>query len=250
MGVAVLLVAATTAGAVLHVGSGTPPADAAVLINLNPKPFAGPFTPEIEPYAAYDGQTKCIKKAKPGVVAFERFVLRRYARTSYGITRACNPSSISEHFEGRAIDWHMNAYDPGDRERVKKVFRWLFKTDWWGNTHARARRLGIMYIIWNKRMWRAYRPYDGWQKYEGSSPHTDHVHFSFARAGGNAMTSYWTGKIADLPGAWVPTPNPTPAPSQTPTPWPSPSASPSPTWSPEPWPTVWPTAWPTHRHAG
>lgn len=199
---------------------------AAALTNRFPTPFPRPYSPDIEAYAAYDGQTVCGKSAKAGVVAFERLVLRRFARTSFGIWRSCAGSSISEHKEGRAIDWHMSAYNSTDRAAVQRLTRMLFATDWWGNTHSMARRLGIMYIIWNKHMWRAYRPFDGWQKYTGSNPHTDHVHISFARAGGLAKTSYWTGTVADLPAAWVP--------DWPPTPTPTPTLSPSPTLTPLP----------------
>jgi len=209
---ALMLVGAGCAS-VFEMGGGEV-ASAATTINPSPTPFPGPFTSKIEGFSAYDGQTKCIRKAKPGVVAFEKFVLRKLKKASFGIARSCSGSSVSEHKEGRAIDWHMNAYNWRDRQQVKKLFRYLFKTDWWGNPYARARRLGIMYIIWNKKMWRAYRPFDGWQKYEGSSPHTDHVHISFARAGANGVTSFWTGEVAKLPEAWIPgwPPEPTPTP--------------------------------------
>ena len=52
------------------------------------------------------------------------------------------------------------------------------------NHYARARRLGMMYIIWNRRMFRMYDTARGWAPYSGPSPHTDHVHFSLTRRGG------------------------------------------------------------------
>lgn len=165
---------------------------------------AGPFPLGIEPYTAYDGQTKCSRGSKPGVVAFQSLLIERFPGTRPGgIKRSCAGSSVSEHKEGRALDWGVNAYDASDKRMAKKAIRWLFRTDSRGNEHAIARRLGIMYIIWNKRMWRAYRPFDGWRPYRGSSPHTDHMHFSFARAGGLGLTSFWTGKVADLPAAYI-----------------------------------------------
>ena len=39
--------------------------------------------------------------------------------------------------------------------------------------HANARRLGIMYMIWNRRIWSSYKASSGWRKYSGSNPHTD-----------------------------------------------------------------------------
>jgi hypothetical protein len=167
------------------------------------KPFGGPFTAEIEPYAAYDGQTKCSSGPKPGAVAFARILQERFGTHYLSIKRSCAGDSVSEHKEGRAIDWGISAYSPSDKDKAKRLIKRLFKTDWWGNEHAMARRLGIMYIIWNKRMWRAYRPWAGWRPYDGN-PHTDHMHISFARAGGNGITSYWTGVVADMPGAYIP----------------------------------------------
>lgn len=41
-----------------------------------------------------------------------------------------------------------------------------------------ASRLGVTYIIWNRRIWDS-RNQRGWEPYRGSSPHTDHVHISF-----------------------------------------------------------------------
>jgi hypothetical protein len=56
-----------------------------------------------------------------------------------------------------------------------------------------ARRLGVMYIIYNRRIWASYRAEEGWRPYVGASPHTDHIHFSFSWAGARKQTSYWDG---------------------------------------------------------
>jgi hypothetical protein len=56
-----------------------------------------------------------------------------------------------------------------------------------------ARRLGVMYIIHNRRIWGSYRAGEGWRPYVGANPHTDHVHFSFSWAGARKQTSYWDG---------------------------------------------------------
>lgn len=206
-----------------------------------PLPFTGRYGAEIEPYSAYDGQTKCSSNAKPGVVAFANMLRKRFGSYWVSIKRSCAGTSVSEHKEGRAIDWGVNAYNPTDKDKAQRLLKRLLKTDWWGNEHAMARRLGIMYIIWNKRMWRAYRPWAGWQPYEGSNPHTNHMHISFARAGGLGLTSYWTGKVYwDLPAAWIPQPPPPPVPTPTPIPTPTlPVPTPTPTSSGWPWP--WPS---------
>ena len=87
-----------------------------------------------------------------------------------------------------------------------------------------ARRLGIMYVIFDHRIWGSYADEQGWRPYTGASPHTDHVHFSLSWAGAWARTSYWTGRAAaDDFGPcqsvwWAPAPaysgfNPRPCPS-------------------------------------
>jgi hypothetical protein len=166
------------------------------------------FPEQIEPYPAYDGQSTCSPSAKPGMVAFRDMVLQAYpASGSYGISRDCNVGGTSEHKEGRAWDWANDASRPADRQRVQNFMAWLFATDQYGHTHAMARRLGIMYIIWNRRIFRLYRASEGWTPYSGSSPHTDHVHISLTRAGGNKRTSFWTMQLDGPPGQPPPTNN-------------------------------------------
>jgi hypothetical protein len=64
-----------------------------------------------------------------------------------------------------------------------------------GDPHALARRAGIMYIIRDRRMWRAYpwagAPRGAWAPYQGDSAHTDHVHLSLSRRGAAGETSLY-----------------------------------------------------------
>ena len=76
---------------------------------------------------------------------------------------------------------------------ARKVFTWLLRADASGRRWAMARRLGVMYIIHNRRIWGSYRADEGWRPYVGTNPHTDHVHFSFSWAGARKQTSYWDG---------------------------------------------------------
>jgi hypothetical protein len=163
------------------------------------------FPEQIEPYPEYDGQTTCSPAAKAGMAAFRDMIMNAYpGTTSYGISRDCNVGGTSEHKEGRAWDWANDANSAAGRRRVANLMRWLFATDQYGHRHAMARRLGIMYIIWNRRIFRMYRPGDGWSAYTGPVPHTDHVHFSLTRAGGNKRTSFWTMRLNGPPGEQPP----------------------------------------------
>jgi hypothetical protein len=166
-------------------------------------PQSPAFGPGIDPPTGYEGQERCSPKPKPGVVAFQRLVLEGYPGTSAGyISRGCDVGGQSEHKEGRAWDWPMDASNTSHRETVDHLFEWLFAEDRFGNDAAMARRLGIMYLIWNKRIW---NPWSGWEIYcrmkkgvcrdpedrGARHPHTDHVHFSFTWPGANKETSFW-----------------------------------------------------------
>lgn len=171
----------------------------------------------IEGYPAYDGQTTCSPTAKPGTLAFSQNTLAAFTNTgTYGISRDCNIGGQSEHKEGRAWDWRALASNAAEHRSVDQMLNWLLATDAEGNKHAMARRLGVMYIIWDRQMFRMYRVEDGWQPYSGSSPHTDHVHISFTRAGGDKTTSYWSMRGAPAWGGVGTTPTPTPTPPRDP----------------------------------
>ena len=87
----------------------------------------------------------------------------------------------------------MAATDSGDRAAASEVLRWLFRAEPTGRRWAMVRRLGVMYIIYNRRIWASYRAEEGWRPYVGANPHTDHIHFSFSWAGARKQTSYWDG---------------------------------------------------------
>jgi hypothetical protein len=155
----------------------------------------------IEPAGGYEGQEKCDPDAEPGVIAFRSRVLGKYPWTGdSGISRGCSVGGQSEHKEGRAWDWRVNAGSEHDVAAVKDLFSSLFAKDEYGNEHALARRLGVMYLIWNRKIW---FPGSGWRTYcvqkprgcvdEGDlrHPHTDHVHFSFTWDGAKKNTTYY-----------------------------------------------------------
>lgn len=155
-------------------------------------PNVGTFGPQIDAYARYEGQDRCLSTEQPGVRDFRAILQRHYGANGGGILRACNQGGRSEHKEGRAYDWMLNANNASDRAKADEFLDWLLATDAHGNRHAMARRFGVMYIIWNGRTWSAYRPNDGWTRYTGADPHTDHIHFSFSWAGARRETSFWT----------------------------------------------------------
>ena len=140
----------------------------------------------------YEAQVSCDPRDKPGVTAFAALMKSNYKSGLTGISRTCQ-ADISEHYDGRALDWMLNVKDPKQKAIADSVATWLS-----ANNGAMARRFGISYIIWNRTMWREYAPERGWAAYSGSSPHTDHIHFSFSWDGAMARTSWWTGHATTL----------------------------------------------------
>src|SRR3954447_12320369 len=155
------------------------------------------FTSAIEGDAPYQPQNSCISATQPGVLKFRDMVRKAYPGTgNSGTTRPCSDGGTSEHKEGRAFDWTASVTNSAQVSQVNDMLHWLFATDKYGNLHAMARRTGVMYIIWNARIWNAGE--DHWDPYACSGTtgcHKDHVHFSFSWAGALAKTSYWSGHV-------------------------------------------------------
>jgi len=157
------------------------------------QPTTPNFASTIESYTGYVGQSKCSGSAGRGVSAFRDTVLATFTCTGdFGIMRACSSGGKSEHKEGRAWDWKLK----NPRPAADALIKWLLASDKHGNRHAMARRLGIMYMIYNRKIWKAYQSDRGWQRYTGSNAHTDHIHFSFSWAGARKETTFWTARLA------------------------------------------------------
>lgn len=159
----------------------------------------------IEDYASYDPQKRCRPKAKPGTKALGRWIVRSQGGRFGGIARSCKYGGTSEHKEGRAFDWTLDAAKRKHRKQAASFLRRVRATDKAGNTDARARRMGIMYIIWNDGM---YSAWDGFERepYLASScrsrkrcsktaRHRDHMHISLSRPGGRGRTSWYAGRL-------------------------------------------------------
>ena len=168
----------------------------------NPADWAGA---PLEAPATYVPQTTCDPTAKPGVLGFRDLLLTTFPGTrNLGIGRVCEAEGVSEHKEGRGFDWGVAATDPGERAAAETVLTWLLAPDDHGEPFAMARRLGLMYVIWDGQIWSAFRAADGWRPYVGVSQHRDHVHFSFDWPGAMGQTSFWQGGAARALGSAIP----------------------------------------------
>ena len=105
-------------------------------------------------------RTHCKPKAKPGTERRVRWLLRRGGGEG-PTSRSCKRGGISEHKEGRAFDWTLDASRKKDRRTARAFFDFAFAEDKHGNTDAKARRRGIMYLIWNDHV---YAAWDEFQK--------------------------------------------------------------------------------------
>ncbi len=180
----------------------------------------------LEDFAGYQPQTKCSPTAKAGTVALSRWLMKKYPGSgSLGISRACGHGGTSEHKEGRAFDWAVNATSKRDRGYVKDLLADLFAADDEGNPAALARRMGVMYLIWDDHIYASYRGFEK-KAYRSSGcrtlkkcsvtlRHRNHVHISLSRDGGRGETSWyhrddptWVSPIPETPVPTTPVPPP------------------------------------------
>lgn len=89
----------------------------------------------------------------------------------YSLRNVAGTNTLSDHARGLALDFMTRA---GDGLAAY--------------ARANAGRLGVTYVIWDRRIWSAARAAEGWRPYAGVSPHTDHVHVSFAARPGGVAT--------------------------------------------------------------
>lgn len=157
----------------------------------------------VEDYASYQPATRCSPKPKPGAVALSQWMVDTYGGGSTSISRACGDST-SEHTEGRAVDWPADVGKVADRKRVGRFLHRILRTDQAGEDHAWARRMGVMYVIWDDTMYAAWDRFEP-KAYLSSSckkrrscsktlRHRDHVHVSLTRQGGKGRTSWYDAR--------------------------------------------------------
>lgn len=162
-------------------------------------------SPLVDAPASYEPQTTCTTTPHPGTVALAKWLMATYRATgSMGMIRGCKVGGTSEHKDGRAFDWRADVRKPRQRRAAYDFIAKALATDAQGNAHALARRMGIMYFIYNDRIWSAYRdfaprPYlnSGCKKRKRCSAtlrHRNHVHISLSRAGAAAQTSWYRAR--------------------------------------------------------
>jgi hypothetical protein len=153
----------------------------------------------------YDYARRCRKHPMPGTLALESWLQKKWRGVSWGIMRCekLGRHDYSLHAEGRALDWHLDVHNAGDRRAARKLILTLLATDKAGNPHALARRMGVQEIIWNCRSWWAgsermdrysycYDKRGRRRKHlDETQAHRNHVHIGLNRAGARKRTSFW-----------------------------------------------------------
>jgi hypothetical protein len=149
-------------------------------------------------------QDSCDPGFKPGTKKLIALLHHTYPDVYAGGSYACGTDgSVSEHYEGRAIDWMASIHDKTQHAEARALIKWLLATDADGNRFANARRLGVMYLIYDNRIWGTW---DGqWEPYSNCADtpqaaydnacHRTHVHISLTWNGAMGRTSYWTGQL-------------------------------------------------------
>lgn len=179
---------------------------------LAPLLLLGPLAPAqaaapIEGYASYAAPRHCHPHPRPGTVRLGRWLVRQYGGGIVSEGRACRRKDgpTSEHQTGQALDWSADVTKRADRRRVKALMKRLFATDRHGNADALARRMGIMYLIWDDEIYSAWRGFDpvtylnsackSRKKCSKTLRHRDHVHISLDKRGAQGLTSWFAGRL-------------------------------------------------------
>ncbi|MGH2969342.1 MAG: hypothetical protein ACRDK0_09795 [Solirubrobacteraceae bacterium] len=186
------------------------PAGAMVELPELPRPVAGNpadrlLSMPIED-SAYDPASRCTPKAKPGMLALQRWLEANVRGVFWGSYRCekWGKRQASLHSENRALDWHLDVSASADRRAAERLIRLLLAPDTAGNAQALARRMGVDELIWDCGYWGAgmtqfsrYRPCYSKRgklrrKLDRTVAHRDHLHIGMTKAGAKGRTSFWS----------------------------------------------------------
>ena len=131
-------------------------------------------------YRGYETATHCFGSATPGARALMSWFLGAYAGrggTNKGIYN-CRPipgsTTLSLHAEGRACDLGVPVGASWGQPLADALV-------------AHSGELGIQEVIYRRRIWSGAHPDDGWRTYNGSNPHTEHIHAGLSVAAARSL---------------------------------------------------------------
>lgn len=157
------------------------------------------------PWTPYVAQDSCDPAYRRGTKKLIALLHATYPDVSAQGAYACGTDgAVSEHYDGRAIDWMASVRNKQQHAEADALINWLLATDSQGNQFAMARRLGVMYLIYDNRIWGSWgggrwEPYNNCDKtpqvaYDNAC-HRTHVHISLTWNGAMARTTFWAGKV-------------------------------------------------------
>jgi hypothetical protein len=195
------------AAAVALLATWLPATAPATLAAAGPvEPVAPVFTGVADVKPEYQGQVLCNPRPRPGTLRLGGLITTTYpAYPTIGYERACTSGGQSEHKDGRALDWMVSVRDAGQKAAAEAFLGWLLEPGADGTPAEMARRLGVMYIGWDDRIWRGYGTV-GWDElfdcetnpakaapgYD-STCHRNHIHISLTWDGAAGITSFYDG---------------------------------------------------------
>lgn len=187
-----IVVCAVFAAALYLVAPAAAAADPPLDLPRSPRGLKAPVAlpSSLDAVPRYQPQTSCQPLEQVGARKLADLIMSTYEAGYAGrITGPCT-EGISEHAEGRAFDWMLDPNNDRDVAAAADFLAWATAND-----GRNARRLGIMYLIYNAKIWGAYRSSDGWRP---SSGHYDHIHISLTWNGARMDTSFWRGKTMPM----------------------------------------------------
>lgn len=120
----------------------------------------------------YDGAgSSCAKGTTIGAKSLSDVVMKKYSPPVSSVggfscrANTANPSELSVHSTGRALDIMIDGTTPKGRETGDRIRNFMINN---------AEKLGVQMVIWNKHIWSVNQK--GWRSYGGPNPHTDHLH--------------------------------------------------------------------------
>jgi hypothetical protein len=133
-------------------------------------------------FAPFVGAGACTGRAQPGALALMKYITteRRDGARNWGIyncRRIAGVTTRSIHGEGRALDIGFALVGGRANPAGTRLVRALI---------ARAGRLGIQTIIWNRTIYS--RRYPAGVRYRGVHPHYDHVHVELSWNSARGLT--------------------------------------------------------------
>jgi len=158
----------------------------------------------------YDSAERCLDRPQKGTLALQSWLGKNIRGVSWGIMRCerWGPNSASLHAEGRAIDWHLDARNAGERRAAMKLIRTLIESDRNGQPSALARRMGVQGLIFDCQAWWSGQQGLGRYSYcfqpngekkdnlDPTQAHVDHIHIELNWPGARKRTSFWRSPLA------------------------------------------------------